>query len=108
MNDPTGEGNRERMNDLNQPTSDWRHKLIAVIGLILSTLYLLNLSGGFIELPDNLPLIGNIDEVLVSGVFFACLSQLGINLLPYYRAFQGRRTVSPSSEASFAARLPPQ
>ena len=94
------------MNDLNQPPSDWRHKLIAVIGLILSTLYLLNLSGGFIELPDNLPIIGNIDEVLVSGVFFACLSQLGINLLPFYRVLQGRRDMMPRSEANPNPRLP--
>ena len=80
--------------DLNRaPTGqpDWRHKLIAVVGLILSGLFLLNLGAGLVEVPDVIPIIGNIDEVFASGVFFACLSQLGINLLPFYRAVQTRR-----------------
>lgn len=53
---------------------------LALFGLLVSTLYLANLSGGFIEIPDNIPGIGNLDEVFFSGVFFASLAQLGINL----------------------------
>jgi len=77
--------------NLRAAQSDWQRKLIAVIGLLLSTLFLLNLTFGVVEIPDNLPIVGNIDEVLASGVFFACLSQLGINLLPFYRAVQTYR-----------------
>ena len=53
---------------------------IAALGVIISGLYLLNLSGGFIEIPDNLPIVGNIDEVFMSGVFFCSLSVFGIRL----------------------------
>jgi Protein of unknown function (DUF1232) len=35
----------------------------AVVGLVVAIIYLLNPTAGFFELlPDNLPLIGNIDE----------------------------------------------
>ncbi len=53
---------------------------LAVFGLLVSTAYLANLSGGFIEIPDNIPGIGNLDEVFFSGIFFASLAQLGISL----------------------------
>lgn len=52
----------------------------ALLGVAVSVLWLLNLSGGFIELPDNLPIVGNLDEVFFSGVLFACLGKLGISL----------------------------
>jgi hypothetical protein len=39
--------------------------------------------GVFGEIPDALPLIGNLDEVLASAVLFSCLSYLGINVVPH-------------------------
>jgi hypothetical protein len=60
-------------------------KEMAFIGVLISLLYLANLTFGIIEVPDNLPIIGNIDEVFFSGVLFASLSQLGIKL-PGYKA----------------------
>ena len=93
------------MEELNAQGSDWQRKLIAIVGLILSTLFLLNLTFGLVEIPDNLPIVGNIDEVLASGVFFACLSQLGINLLPFYRAVQTYRG-QPPGPAEANRRLP--
>ena len=89
-----------QQDDLRDAPPDWPRKLIAVIGLVLSTLFLLNLTFGVVEIPDNLPIIGNVDEVLASGVFFACLSQLGINLLPFYRAVQDRRPISEDRQRS--------
>jgi hypothetical protein len=53
---------------------------LAVVGLIVSVLYLSNLSMGIVELPDNLPLIGNLDEVFFSGILFASLARLGIRI----------------------------
>lgn len=53
---------------------------LPVIGVVISILFLLNLSAGFIELPDNLPIIGNLDEVFFSGLLFYCLAQLGVRL----------------------------
>ncbi len=83
--------NQEPASPLEDQPSEWPRKLLAVAGLVLSTLFLLNLTFGIVEIPDNLPIIGNIDEVLASGVFFACLSQLGINLLPFYRTWEDQR-----------------
>lgn len=53
---------------------------LAIFGLMLSVLYLSNITMGIIEIPDNLPLIGNLDEVFFSGVLFASLARFGINL----------------------------
>lgn len=57
-----------------------RDRTLAWLGVGVSVLYLLNLSAGFVELPDNLPLVGNLDEVFFSGVLFASLAKLGIRL----------------------------
>ena len=57
---------------------------MALAGVLLSGLFLLNLSFGVVfELPDLLPVVGNLDEVAVSAFFFGCLSYLGINLVPF-------------------------
>ena len=59
-------------------------RIAALAGVLLSGLYLLNFSFGVLfELPDNLPIVGNLDEVTVSAFFFGCLSYLGINLIPF-------------------------
>lgn len=57
----------------------------ALLGAMLSGLYLLNLSMGLLEIPDNLPIVGNLDEVAVSALFYGCLSYLGIDLIPFRR-----------------------
>jgi glycine/D-amino acid oxidase-like deaminating enzyme len=57
--------------------------LISVVGLLITGVYLANPTAGFIEfLPDALPGIGNFDEVVATTIFLACLSRLGINLVP--------------------------
>jgi hypothetical protein len=62
-------------------------RIAALAGILLSGLYLLNISFGvFFELPDNLPIVGNLDEVAVSAFFFGCLSYLGINLVPFRKS----------------------
>lgn len=53
---------------------------LAVVGALVSLVYLSNISMGIVEIPDNLPFIGNVDEVFFSGLLFACLARLGINL----------------------------
>lgn len=58
--------------------------LISVIGLVLSGLFLANPGvGAFLEIPDFLPGVGNLDEVVATTIFLACLSRLGINVLPH-------------------------
>ncbi len=56
---------------------------LALLGTAVSIFYLANLTFGVIEIPDNLPLIGNLDEVFFSGLLFASLSRLGIRLPGY-------------------------
>lgn len=54
----------------------------ALVVALLCVLYLLNLSGGLIEIPDCLPIIGNLDEVAATVVLMRCLERLGIRVLP--------------------------
>ena len=44
---------------------------------LLCVLYLLNLSGGWIEIPDCLPIVGNLDEVAATVALMRCLERLG-------------------------------
>src|SRR5215207_9787269 len=58
-------------------------KLLAILGGLVSLLFLSNLTfGGIIplEIPDALPLIGNLDEVFFTGVLLTSLGYLGIPL----------------------------
>ena len=72
-------------------------RLVAMGGVILSVLYLSNLSMGIFEIPDNLPLVGNLDEVFFSGVLFASLARLGIYLPVGQRPL--RRDSSPRRDS---------
>ncbi len=59
-------------------------KLGAILGIIISSAYLLNLGAGIFELlPDNLPIVGNLDEVAAASLLFASLKYFGIDLTAY-------------------------
>jgi uncharacterized membrane protein YkvA (DUF1232 family) len=48
---------------------------------LLSMLYIVNPTAGFFEvLPDNLPLIGNLDELTASLVLFNAMKYFGIDV----------------------------
>jgi len=48
---------------------------------ILSAAYLANIGAGVIELiPDNIPVIGNLDEAGATLLLLNCLAYFGINL----------------------------
>src|SRR5689334_154940 len=68
-------------------------KLIAICGVLISCAFLANLTAGVIplEIPDILPLVGNLDEVFFSGVLLASLNYLGIPLIPNFRGDSPRR-----------------
>ena len=70
---------------------------LAVFGLFVSAIYLSNITMGIVEIPDNLPLIGNLDEVFFSGVLFVSLARLGIRL-----PFTERRLIQHGAEQSDA------
>lgn len=68
-----------------QPAPGVVGKSLAVAGVLVSVVFLLNPTLGLFEVPDNLPIVGNLDEVFFSGLLFACLAKLGINILPWLR-----------------------
>jgi len=56
---------------------------IFLLGL-LSVIYLLNPTAGFFELiPDNIPIIGNLDEATAVALLLMCLRYFGYDL-PYF------------------------
>ena len=59
--------------------------LVLAVGL-LATLYLLNPTAGVFEiLPDNLPLVGNLDEAAAVALLLMCLKYFGIDLPNLFR-----------------------
>jgi len=59
--------------------------LIFCIGL-LALLYLLNPMAGVFEIiPDNLPLVGNLDEAAAVALLLMCLKYFGIDLPNIFR-----------------------
>ena len=58
--------------------------LVALTGII-SLLYLLNPGMGIFELiPDNLPIIGNLDEAGAAVLLIAALKYLGVDLTRFF------------------------
>lgn len=67
---------------------------MAIGGVAVSLFWLLNFTMGIVEIPDNLPFVGNVDEAVAAGIFFASLRYLGIDLIP----FGNRRRSVPKAE----------
>jgi len=84
-NDPASEP------DTVQRDSGFR-RLLAACGVLASCVFLLNLSFGLIEIPDNLPFIGNVDEVVATGFLLACLRYLGLDVLPFSRRVERKKS----------------
>lgn len=49
-----------------------KHYLFAAISIV----YLMNFTMGIFELPDNLPIIGNLDELAASGLLFYSIKKI--------------------------------
>ncbi len=74
-----------------------RKVLMVVLGFF-SVLYLINPGAGIFELiPDNIPLIGNIDEALATAILIGVLREFGIDLTSWVTPKPPRtsRTVEP-------------
>jgi uncharacterized membrane protein YkvA (DUF1232 family) len=53
---------------------------------LAALIYLLNPGAGLFEiLPDNLPLVGNLDEAAAMALLAACLRHFGIRLPGFFR-----------------------
>ncbi len=58
--------------------------LVALVG-ILSLVYLINPGMGIFELiPDNLPIIGNLDEAGAAVLLIAALKYFGVDLTKFF------------------------
>ncbi len=63
-----------------------KNSIVLLVG-VLSVVYLLNPGAGIIELiPDNLPLIGNLDEATAMTLLVLCLQHFGIRLPDIFRS----------------------
>ena len=60
-------------------------RTMAALGAVLSLVFLLNLTCGVVEIPDNLPFVGNLDEAAAAAILFGCLRYLGVDVLPFGR-----------------------
>jgi len=57
---------------------------VILVGL-LATLYILNPGAGIFELiPDNIPVIGNLDEATAVVILLACLRYFDIDLSNFF------------------------
>lgn len=55
------------------------HVIIGGLG-VFSAVYLFNPGAGFIELiPDNIPVIGNLDEAGATAILISCLAYFGFD-----------------------------
>lgn len=58
-----------------------RSGALAIAGVAVSMLYLVNPTAGVFELiPDVIPVVGNLDEVFFTGLLLTSLARLGITL----------------------------
>lgn len=70
--------------------------LLTALAGLLALAYLLNPTMGMFELlPDNIPLVGNLDEATAAMVLLGALRRFGLDLT---RAF-GPREAQPASPA---------
>jgi len=59
--------------------------LLVLLAAIFSIIYLINPGAGFIEfLPDNLPIVGNLDEATATAILLACARYFGLDLAHFF------------------------
>jgi uncharacterized membrane protein YkvA (DUF1232 family) len=59
--------------------------LFVAFTAIISVIYMLNPTLGVIEvIPDNIPVIGNLDEATAMAVLVACLRYFGVDIAGFF------------------------
>jgi len=72
--------------------------LVFMLGAV-SALYLLNPTAGFFELiPDNFPIIGNLDEVVATLLLLRCLAYFGVDLSHFIDSKTGKIKRKPPTD----------
>ncbi|MFV1995904.1 MAG: hypothetical protein ACC661_10750 [Verrucomicrobiales bacterium] len=60
--------------------------LLALILGGISTVVVLNPGAGILDLiPDNLPVVGNLDEAAATAILLSCLAYLGFDLTRFFK-----------------------
>lgn len=62
-----------------------KKRIGAILGLIISTIYLLNFTMGIWELPDNLPIVGHLDEFGAAVLFIASMKHFGYDMTNFLK-----------------------
>lgn len=71
--------------------------VVLAVGLV-SAMYLLNVGMGFIELiPDNVPLVGNLDELTASILLLNCLAYFGLDLTKFISLKKDVSSLQPNA-----------
>jgi len=67
--------------------------LVFFLGII-AIMYLLNMGIGFIELiPDNIPLVGNLDEAGAVALLLMCLRYFGIDVTKIFEKERDKKVI---------------
>ncbi len=65
---------------------------IAWLAGVLCAMYLMNPTGGTIELlPDNLSLVGNLDELAACTIFLSSLRHFGVHVVRFFQGPAGEK-----------------
>lgn len=68
-----------------------KKRVAAILGILVSTLYLLNFSLGIFEIPDYLPIIGNIDEFAAATLLIASLKHFDIDFTNFLKLDKNKK-----------------
>lgn len=72
--------------------------IVGIIG-VLAFLYLINPTAGFFELlPDNIPLVGNVDEVTATTLLLAALSYFGVDFSRLFKREEKKLQTTKDAE----------
>lgn len=70
----------------------------AAVGLVASTIFLANVPMFPPEIPDMLPLVGNLDEVLASAIFLWSSRTLGVKPIELLRGRRERKRLAAAEK----------
>ncbi len=66
--------------------------VLIVIAGIMAFIYLLNPTAGIFEfIPDNIPVVGNLDEAGATALVIASLGYFGIDFANFFRKEEGEK-----------------
>jgi len=68
-----------------------KKRIAAILGIIISSIYLMNFTVGVFELPDNLPFIGHLDEFGAAVLLIASLKHFGYDFTNFLSNRKNKR-----------------